>query len=121
MGTIINYNCRCNGKTTINGKVYQNLNGTMEITAKGIFINGKPLEEYQEPPVFKIIIEGNVESIETEDADVEVKGSVTNVTSKNGNISCQEVKGNVDSKNGNVCCGRVSGDVTTKNGNIIHS
>jgi len=112
---------RNSASVTIDGKTFKNIKGTMEINSKGIFVDGKPLEEYKEPPVVKVIINGNVESIETENADVEVKGSVNTITSKNGNISCQEVKGNLETKNGNVCCGRVGGDVTTKNGNIIHS
>ena len=114
--TIIN---QCAGSFWANGKEYRNIKGTIEINDRGVFVNGKPIEEYKEPPVFKIVIEGNVESIETENADVEVKGSVTNVTSKNGNVTCGSVMGNVESKNGNVCCGSVAGDVTTKNGNIL--
>jgi hypothetical protein len=107
------------GSIHINGKVYKNIQGSMEITDKGIFINGKPIEEYKEPPVFKIVIEGDLESVVTENAEVEVKGNVKDITSKNGNITCAEVLGNVDCKNGNITCGNVRGDVTTKNGNIM--
>lgn len=106
------------GSFFTNGKEYKNIKGTIEINDNGIFVNGSPIEEYKEPPVFKLVVEGSVESIETENADVEVKGFVHSVTSKNGNITCGDVMGNVDSKNGNVHCGRVAGDVTTKNGNI---
>lgn len=114
--TIIN---SCKGSFSLNGKEYKNISGTVEITDNGIFVNGKPIEEYKEPPVFKVIIEGSVESIETENADVEVKGSVGTIASKNGNVTCGEVTGNVETKNGNVMCGKVAGDVTTKNGNIM--
>lgn len=114
--TVIN---QMSGSFWANGKEYKNIKGTIEINDDGIFVDGKPIEEYKEPPVFKIVVEGSVESIETENADVEVKGSVNTITSKNGNVTCGDVMGNVDSKNGNVCCGNVAGDVTTKNGNIM--
>lgn len=117
---IINFGGAISGKTTINGKVYENLSGTMTITDKGVFVNGKPIEEYEEPPVFKIEINGNVETIESESADIEVKGDVRSISSKNGNISVgRDVLENVESKNGNIhVSGKVIGDVTTKNGNI---
>lgn len=114
--TVIN---QMSGSFWANGKEYKNIKGTIEINDDGIFVDGKPIEEYKEPPVFKIVVEGSVESIETENADVEVKGSVNTITSKNGNVTCGDVMGNVDSKNGKVCCGNVAGDVTTKNGNIM--
>ena len=109
------------GTLNINGKSYKNIKGKITITDKGIFVDGKPIEEYVEPPVFKVVVEGNVESLNTENADVEVNGTVNTITSKNGNVTCGDVLGNVDSKNGNVCCGKVEGDVTTKNGNIMRS
>lgn len=120
MTNIINFNCANGGKTVINGKTYSNFRGNMEINDKGVFVNGKPIEEYEEPPVFKIEINGNVETIESENADIEVKGDVKTVNSKNGNISIgRDVLENVESKNGNIhISGKVMGDVTTKNGNI---
>ena len=119
MGTIIS-NIHGNGKTVINGKVYENIRGNMTITDEGIFIDGKPIEEYQEPPVIKIEITGSVGAVESENADVTVNGPAGSVTTKNGNVQVSGgVKGNVDTKNGNVTVGGgVEGDVTTKNGNI---
>lgn len=111
------------GEITINGKVYRNVSGHMEVTDKGIFVNGKPIEEWGEAPVVKIELHGNVENIISENADVEVKGNATSVNTKNGNIGIGgDVLGNVDTKNGNVSIsGKVEGDVTTKNGNICHA
>ena len=119
--SILNFGANC-GKIVVNGKVYENVKGTMEITDKGIFVNGKPIEEYEEAPVLKIEISGNVESISSENADIEVRGNVNNVTTKNGNVNVgKDVLQNVDTKNGNVHVnGKVMGDVTTKNGNIHH-
>lgn len=110
-----------NGKTHINGR-YINLTGqNVSITDNGIYVNGKPIEEFDESqvPVLRIEITGNVESLTTENGEVTVNGRVGTVFSKNGNVNCQTVEGNVESKNGNVMCGKIMGDCDTKNGNIM--
>lgn len=110
-----------NGKTRVNGR-YVNLTGqNISITDRGIFVNGKPIEEFDDSqvPVLKIEITGNVESLTTENGEVTVNGRVGTVVSKNGNVNCQTVEGNVESKNGNVMCGKIMGDCDTKNGNIM--
>lgn len=110
------------GSINIDGKEYENIRGTMEITDKGIYVNGSPIEEYKEPVTVKLIINGNVESIEAENSDIEVGGDVGNIVSKNGNVTVRgNAKGYVESKNGNIIVkGDVTGDVSTKNGNIIN-
>ena len=110
-----------NGKTRVNGR-YVNLTGqNITITDRGMFVNGKPIEEFDESqvPVLKIEITGNVESLTTENGEVTVNGRVGTVVSKNGNVECQTVEGNVESKNGNVIVTTCHGDCDTKNGNII--
>lgn len=110
-----------NGKTRVNGR-YVNLTGqNITITDRGMFVNGKPIEEFDDSqvPVLKIEITGNVESLTTENGEVTVNGRVGTVVSKNGNVECQTVEGNVESKNGNVMCGKIMGDCDTKNGNIM--
>ena len=110
-----------NGKTRVNGR-YVNLTGqNITITDRGMFVNGKPIEEFDESqvPVLRIEITGNVESLTTENGEVTVNGRVGTVVSKNGNVNCQTVEGNVESKNGNVMCGKIMGDCDTKNGNIM--
>ncbi len=110
-----------NGKTRVNGR-YVNLTGqNITITDRGMFVNGKPLEEFDDSqvPVLKIEITGNIESLTTENGEVTVNGRVGTVVSKNGNVNCQTVEGNVESKNGNVMCGKIMGDCDTKNGNIM--
>lgn len=110
-----------NGKTRVNGR-YVNLTGqNITITDRGMFVNGKPLEEFDDSqvPVLRIEITGNVESLTTENGEVAVNGRVGTVVSKNGNVECQTVEGNVESKNGNVMCGKIMGDCDTKNGNIM--
>lgn len=110
-----------NGKTRVNGR-YVNLTGqNITITDNGIYVNGKPIEQFDENqvPVLRIEITGNVESLTTENGEVTVNGRVGTVVSKNGNVNCQTVEGNVESKNGNVMCGKIMGDCDTKNGNIM--
>lgn len=109
------------GKTKINGR-YINLTGqNVSITDNVIYVNGKPIEQFDESqvPVLRIEITGNVESLTTENGEVTVNGRVGTVVSKNGNVNCQTVEGNVESKNGNVMCGKIMGDCDTKNGNIM--
>ena len=110
------------GTVIINGKTYTNVKGNMVITDKGIYVDGKPLEEYKEPFMVNLTIQGNVESVNCENNDIHIEGKVGDTTSKNGNITIKgNVKGNVDSKNGNITIsGSVNGNVTSKNGNIIH-
>jgi len=108
------------GKIHINGKTYENIKGNMVITDDGIFVNGKPIEEYKEPFVVNLTIEGRVESVSSE-GDVTVNGEVGSVLSKNGNVTVKgNVLGNAETKNGNIIVkGDIHGDATTKNGNII--
>lgn len=111
------------GKTRVNGR-YVNLTGqNITITDRGMFVNGKPLEEFDDSqvPVLKIEITGNIESLTTENGEVTVNGRVGTVISKNGNVDCQTVEGNVESKNGNVTVTTCHGDCDTKNGNIIRN
>ena len=112
-----------NGKTRVNAR-YVNLTGqNITITDRGMFVNGKPIEEFDDSqvPVLKIEITGNVESLTTENGEVTVNGRVGTVVSKNGNVNCQTVEDNMESKNGNVIVTTCHGDCDTKNGNIIRN
>ena len=111
----------CGGKIHINGKTYENIRGNMVITDKGVFVDGKPIEEYKEPFAVNLTIEGNVESVTSDNCDITVNGEVGSALSKNGNITVKgNVMGNAETKNGNIIVkGDVHGDATTKNGNII--
>ena len=111
-------NCNVIGRTVINGKVYENISGNVVINDKGIYVNGQPLEEYEQLPLYKIEIYGDVNTISSENASIDVNGNVGSISTKNGNVTCKDVSGNVETKNGNVHCGKVGGDVLTKNGNI---
>lgn len=73
-----------NGKTQINGR-YINLTGqNVSITDNGIYVNGKPIEEFDESqvPVLRIEITGNVESLTTENGEITVNGRVGTVSQR---------------------------------------
>lgn len=77
-----------NGKTQINGRYINQTGQSVSITDNGIYVNGKPIEQFDESqvPVLKIEITGNVES-------------------KNGNVMCGKITGDCDTKNGNIMRG----------------
>ena len=106
---------------TVNGKTIKHSgNGPMCISGDKITIGGVEihnLEDYQEK-VINIVVEGDVTSLSTDNADITVKGSVGSIDTKNGSVHCKDVQGDVTTKNGSVSCGKVSGSVDTKNGNI---
>ncbi|MCR5065125.1 MAG: hypothetical protein K6A67_05075 [Bacteroidales bacterium] len=117
------FNLHHNGKVTVDGKVYENINGNVEITDRGVFVNGVPIAEYEQAPVLKIEFVGRAEKIECDNADVTITGDVGEVNTINGNVNVgHDVLGNCESKNGNIFVeGKVSGNVVTKNGSIHHS
>lgn len=109
-----------NGCTQIYGSSIDLTGKSISFTSDGIYVNGKPIEVFDESemPVLKIEITGNVESLTTENGDVTVNGSVGKVVSENGNVKCQTVDGNVESVNGDVTCDKIKGNCKTENGDI---
>ena len=110
-----------NGTVFINGKTYTNISGVLTVTDGGIYIDGKPIEEYKEPFKVELAIIGNVQEVTTENSSIKIEGEVQSVISKNGNIAIKgNVLGNAETKNGNITvAGNIHGDATTKNGNIL--
>ncbi len=95
------------GKTRINGR-YVNLTGqNVTITDGAIYVNGKPIEEFDDSqtPIIKIEVTGNVETLTTENGEVTVNGRVGTIVSKNGNVMCATIKGDCETKNGNIMRG----------------
>lgn len=109
-------------KITVNGKTIKHSGkGSVCISNGKVTIGGVDVEYLDaiDEKVINIVVEGDIENLHTDDADVTVNGSANMVSTKNGNITCNDVIGDVETKNGNVMCGIVGGDVTTKNGNIM--
>lgn len=109
-----------NGCTQIYGSNIDLTGKSISFTSNGIYVNGKPIEVFDESeiPVLKIEITGNVESLTTEEGEITVNGHVGTVVSKDGYIKCRTVGGNVENKNGDIYCGKVMGNCYTKNGDI---
>lgn len=108
------------GSVVINGKVYENINGTMTITDKGIFVNGQPIEEYKEPVTIKVVIKSNVDRVDSNCGNVTVEGDAHTVCSQNGSIQVNgNVTNNATTENGAIYVrGSIGGNVTTNNGSI---
>ena len=67
----------------------------------------------------KIAIAGNVGSVKTDTANVDINGNVEGgVTTEVGNVKCGDVGGNVRSEVGNITCENVNGKVKTEVGDI---
>lgn len=109
------------GSFSIGGKTFKGARNVVIANDGSITINGKPASEYNvdDSSILKVVINGDVENISTEDSDIEVKGKVGTITSHNGNVTCSDVEGDVSTKNGNIVCRNIKGEVVTKNGNII--
>lgn len=85
-------------KITINGKtITHSGRGDVCISNNKITIGGVDIKDLDtiEERTINIVIEGNVENIKTEDADITVNGTAGTATTKNGNITCGDVSGDV--------------------------
>ena len=80
-----------NGCTQIYGSNIDLTGKSISFTSDGIYVNGKPIEVFDESeiPVLKIEITGNVESLTTEEGEITVNGHVGTVVSKDGDIKCR--------------------------------
>ncbi len=106
------------GTVTIDGKTFTGssirINGN-KVTVDGVEQSGELVGDIQ------VTVNGNCESVENSNGNVEVKGTVGTVRTSNGKITCGNVGGDVISSNGTITCGTVSGSVRTSNGNIHHA
>lgn len=84
-----------------------------------VIINGKDITEQYSEQQINIVVNGDVQTIASENATVVVNGNIGgDITSLNGNIQCVDISGNCESKNGNIAARNINGSVNTKNGNI---
>ena len=107
------------GGATINGKTYPA--GDISINNGKVFVNGVEQDgDLSNSPTINIIIDGDVELVETGNANVTAV-NCGSIKTGNGNVNCSgNVSGDVTTRLGNVKCGAIGGDVTTKLGNISH-
>lgn len=92
---------------TINGKTYSGNN--IQVINDQVFIDGKCAGDDFKNKDVKVIIEGDVASVES-DRSVDVKGNVQGDIAAKGSVACDAVGGSVKSK-GSVSCDSVGKDV----------
>ena len=100
------------------------VNGDISITDKGVYLNGKLMDESDtllSAPKIVIHVTGDVEVVDTNQGEVTVKGNTGSVKTGQGNISIEgSVTGNIKTGQGDVTVdGNVSGTVKTGMGDII--
>ena len=111
------------GEITVDGKV---LHGARDIVIddKGnMTINGNNTEKLSSlREISSITINGNVGSITSKFADVEVSGDVTgSIATTSGDVTCKNVGGNISTMSGDVDCDKVGGSISTMSGDISHT
>jgi len=107
-----NINIR-NGKVIIDGKEQKCDDKVINIMVEG------DIERLDVTSAEKIAIQGNVGSVKTDVANVDINGHVEGgVTTEVGNVKCGDVGGNVKSEVGNITCENVNGKVKTEVGDI---
>ena len=105
------------GKVMIDGKNVTPEN-TKEIT---ITVNGN-VEDLSVDYCSKVSISGDVGSVKTMSADVDIKGhNIGSVSSQSGDVKIGlQVEGDVKTMSGDVTCGNIAGKVSTMSGDIKH-
>lgn len=108
------------GRIEINGREYCLHGKSLEMRDGHIFVDGTPIEEYDESniPVLKIEVTGNVESLRTESGDVTVNGSCGFVKTMSGDVTCDDISDGVQTMSGDVRCGNIHGGCSTMSGDI---
>lgn len=96
-------------------------NGTISIKDGKIYVNGQERSscgKSADDISLAVYVEGNVNSLRTDNAPIGVKGSVGDINTVNGNVKCANVSGYVNSVNGNIRCESVNGDANSINGDV---
>ena len=97
------------GKITINGKTYTG--NKIRLSGNTVFIDDRAIDnEEDDRRIVKVIVEGDLASLKTESASVEVRGDVYGNVDAGGSVQCDNVTGAVRAS-GSVQCDRVGADV----------
>lgn len=105
------------GTVTINGNTYE---GNVISIANGKIVVDEKIYGVEISAVagFYIVVNGDVEKLESEGGDVKVNGTVGMVKTLSGDIHCSDVKGNVETMSGDIHCKKVGGNVKTLSGEV---
>lgn len=104
------------GSVTVNGRRYSGKSITMQDGR--LTVDGVVQDESYEGDI-SVIVEGNVNSIETEGGDITIKGDCGSARTMSGDVNCQTVVGVAKTMSGDIICsGDISGNASTMSGDI---
>jgi len=100
----------------VNGKQYNGNNVSMR---NGIvYIDGK-LADTNDEKVITITVTGNIQSLEADYCkSIIVNGDVNKLQTTSGDVECGNVTGNIQSTSGDIECGNIGGDASSTSGDI---
>lgn len=94
---------------TINGKTVNVKGNNISVINNKIFVDGKVIETGELKGDVHIIVDGNINKLETE-SSATIKGDVLGEVKSGTSVTCQNVKGSIKAGT-SVSCGTVGGDV----------
>lgn len=101
----------------INGRSFSGSN--ISIVGGKVIVDGKEVDGLQDEKQINIVVNGDIETLQSGNGNVTVSGVTGSVQTVNGEIEITgSVGGSVKTVNGNVRCGEVRGSVNSVNGNI---
>ena len=106
---------------TINGKTYNLPNGNVSVIGNIVYCNGKIITDCNEFDRKEIIItiQGDNNTVTSEDANITVNGNANNVSTKSGDIWIYGDANDVSAVSGDIeILGTVKGDCKTVSGDI---
>ena len=99
-------------KMTIDG------NGNKIVEKNGIvYVNGEPVIDKTQCPIY-IVINGNVEEINTQMGDVQVYGDVEHVKTVSGDIKAETIECSCSTMSGDIRANEIGGNASTMSGNV---
>jgi hypothetical protein len=106
-----------NSTVSINGQTYSGNN--VSIINGNVVIDGNKQDQVLEGPI-SVVVNGNVDRVETTSGDVDVTGSTGTVSTMSGSVTCGgNISGDVSTMSGSVRCdGSIGGSVETMSGSI---
>lgn len=105
-------------KININNSSYEGKN--ISIINNKVYIDGKLVDIKDNIKEINIIVEGDLNTLESGSGNVIVKGNAESVSTGSGNVRVDGlIKGDVKTGSGNVNCSNVNGNVKTGSGDII--
>jgi hypothetical protein len=106
-----------NASVTINGQTYTG--NHVSIVNGTVIIDGNKQDQVLEGPI-SVVVNGNVDRVETTSGDVDVTGSTGTVSTMSGSVTCGgNISGDVSTMSGSVRCdGSIGGSVETMSGSI---